>query len=176
MWDLPRPGLEPVSPALAGGFLTTAPPGKSSAITLIVISVYGMSFLFSWLLFKDYLGFSAFDYDVPQCDLCMYPACVCVCACVRVCVCMCMRWFGGVERNTRCGWTKIKRKARRVLQFCYITVHTMQDHSGEALGLVTRKKARQELWARALIVVSPGMNGWGRVRLANLNISVSSGA
>ena len=29
MWDLPRPGLEPVSPALAGGFLTTAPPGKS---------------------------------------------------------------------------------------------------------------------------------------------------
>ena len=29
MWDLPRPGLEPVSPALAGGFLTTAPPAKS---------------------------------------------------------------------------------------------------------------------------------------------------
>ena len=28
MWDLPRPGLEPVSPALAGGFLTTASPGK----------------------------------------------------------------------------------------------------------------------------------------------------
>ena len=25
MWDLPRPGLEPVSPALAGGFLTTVP-------------------------------------------------------------------------------------------------------------------------------------------------------
>ena len=31
MWDLPRPGLEPVSPALAGGFLTTAPPGKPYA-------------------------------------------------------------------------------------------------------------------------------------------------
>ena len=30
MWDLPRPRLEPVSPALAGGFLTTAPPGRSS--------------------------------------------------------------------------------------------------------------------------------------------------
>ena len=28
MRDLPGPGLEPVSPALAGGFLTTAPPGK----------------------------------------------------------------------------------------------------------------------------------------------------
>ena len=28
MWDLPRPGLEPVSPALAGRLSTTAPPGK----------------------------------------------------------------------------------------------------------------------------------------------------
>ena len=28
LWDLPRPGLEPVSPALAGRFSTTAPPGK----------------------------------------------------------------------------------------------------------------------------------------------------
>ena len=28
MWDLPRPGLEPVSPALAGRFSTTALPGK----------------------------------------------------------------------------------------------------------------------------------------------------
>ena len=28
MWDLPRPGLEPVSPALAGRLPTTAPPGK----------------------------------------------------------------------------------------------------------------------------------------------------
>ena len=29
MWDLPGPGIEPVSPGLAGRFLTTAPPGKS---------------------------------------------------------------------------------------------------------------------------------------------------
>ena len=29
MWDLPGPGLEPLSPALAGRFFTTAPPGKS---------------------------------------------------------------------------------------------------------------------------------------------------
>ena len=32
MWDLPRAGLEPMSPALAGGFLTTAPPGKPKAL------------------------------------------------------------------------------------------------------------------------------------------------
>ena len=30
MWDPPRRGLEPVSPALAGRFSTTAPPGKPS--------------------------------------------------------------------------------------------------------------------------------------------------
>ena len=28
MWDLPRPGLEPMSPALAGKLSTTVPPGK----------------------------------------------------------------------------------------------------------------------------------------------------
>ena len=34
MWDLPRPGLEPVSPALAGRLSTTAPPGKPDLISL----------------------------------------------------------------------------------------------------------------------------------------------
>ena len=29
MCDLPGPGIEPVSPAFTGRFLTTAPPGKS---------------------------------------------------------------------------------------------------------------------------------------------------
>ena len=32
MRDLPRPGLEPVSPALAGRLSTTAPPGKPSIL------------------------------------------------------------------------------------------------------------------------------------------------
>ena len=35
MWDLPRPGLEPVSPALAGRFSTTAPPGKPNSNLLM---------------------------------------------------------------------------------------------------------------------------------------------
>ena len=29
MWNLPRLGIKPMPPALAGGFLTTGPPGKS---------------------------------------------------------------------------------------------------------------------------------------------------
>ena len=33
-WDLPKPGLEPVSPALAGRFSTTAPPGKPKNNTI----------------------------------------------------------------------------------------------------------------------------------------------
>ena len=33
-WDLPRPGLEPVSPALAGRLPPTAPPGKPSHVCL----------------------------------------------------------------------------------------------------------------------------------------------
>ena len=32
MWDLRRTGMEPKSPALAGRFLTTGPPGKSCTI------------------------------------------------------------------------------------------------------------------------------------------------
>ena len=39
MWDLPRPGLEPVSPALAGRFSTTAPPRKPSLLPFICLLV-----------------------------------------------------------------------------------------------------------------------------------------
>ena len=35
-WDLvPRAGIEPVSPALAGGFLTMGPPGKARTVSLM---------------------------------------------------------------------------------------------------------------------------------------------
>ena len=30
--NLPDPGIEPAAPALAGGFFTTEPPGKLSAV------------------------------------------------------------------------------------------------------------------------------------------------
>ena len=35
MWDLPEPGVEPVSPAMGGGFFTTESPGKPGALILI---------------------------------------------------------------------------------------------------------------------------------------------
>ena len=37
MWDLPRPGHEPVSPASAGGLSTTAPPGKPLYLVLVFL-------------------------------------------------------------------------------------------------------------------------------------------
>ena len=36
MWDPPRPGLEPASPALAGRLSTTAPPGKPTQLYTFV--------------------------------------------------------------------------------------------------------------------------------------------
>ena len=39
MWDLLRPGLEPMSPALAGRFSTTAPPGKPPCIFLYAVFI-----------------------------------------------------------------------------------------------------------------------------------------
>ena len=41
MWDVPRQGIKPTSPALAGGFLTTVPPGKSL-------------FTLKWLILYDF--------------------------------------------------------------------------------------------------------------------------
>ena len=32
MWNLPRPGIEPLSPASVGGFLSTVPPEKSKSL------------------------------------------------------------------------------------------------------------------------------------------------
>ena len=42
MRDLPRPGLEPLSPALAGRLSTTAPPGKP------VSTVFNSEILMEW--------------------------------------------------------------------------------------------------------------------------------
>ena len=51
MWDFPRPGLEPVSPALPGRFSTTAPPGKPLAPYF-----WGENSLGSWHLLGCKLG------------------------------------------------------------------------------------------------------------------------
>ena len=59
MWDLPGSGLEPVSPALADGFLTTVPSGKSK--TALILNYAGSKtfntlFFFSNLYLFIYLA------------------------------------------------------------------------------------------------------------------------
>ena len=51
MWDLPGPGLEPVSPALAGGLVTAASPGKPSTFFLVSYSATDQQ-VFSVLLYQ----------------------------------------------------------------------------------------------------------------------------
>ena len=41
MWDLPGPGLEPLSPALAGRFLTTVSPWKFALTFLYLCTIKG---------------------------------------------------------------------------------------------------------------------------------------
>ena len=38
MWDVPRSGMEPTTPALAGGFFTTEPPGKPHDYTKLSLT------------------------------------------------------------------------------------------------------------------------------------------
>ena len=53
MWDLPGPGIEPVSPALAGGLLTTGPPEKSEFLLFCSIcSVLFMVGFFPFVCFS----------------------------------------------------------------------------------------------------------------------------
>ena len=40
MWDLPGPGIEPVPPALAGRFLTTAPPGTPQGFSTMLLILF----------------------------------------------------------------------------------------------------------------------------------------
>ena len=53
MWDLPGPGIEPVSPALASGFLTTCYPGSPSLFKIIIIIIifnfWVYLFIYLWL-------------------------------------------------------------------------------------------------------------------------------
>ena len=63
MWDLPGPGLEPVTPALAGGYLTTVPPGEpSSPIYLASHRYQGTVMDIILLTYEHVLPFSVHVY------------------------------------------------------------------------------------------------------------------
>ena len=64
-WDPPRPGLEPVSPALAGRFSTTAPPGKPWNGALLIWGRPTNS-----LCSSGFSSFSLFRCLLPQQEVC----------------------------------------------------------------------------------------------------------
>ena len=43
LWDLPGPGIKSMAPALAGGFLSTAPPEKSNHIDFLNVNILRFS-------------------------------------------------------------------------------------------------------------------------------------
>ena len=53
MWALPGPGIDPMSPALAGRFLSTAPAGRSS--NYIFMSVGTCGYFIFWVIIQCYL-------------------------------------------------------------------------------------------------------------------------
>ena len=97
MWDLPGPGLKPVSPALAGGFLTTAPPGKSLHLHFWLHSF--------WLLeITPLFSLKVFDLQFPQCPVLsvptLYDLCFLTFPCSQIfCSCCFPRLLSEVTRN-----------------------------------------------------------------------------
>ena len=74
MWNLPRPGIEPVSPTLTDGLLTTGPTGKSSQEYLILFGLNHKPY-FDWkgLMMLKFMLIHPFTHrEVP--DLITYIA------------------------------------------------------------------------------------------------------
>ena len=54
IWDLPRPGIKPVSLALAGRLFTSGPPGKPSSECISVLDLSGIKECTGLILFKKH--------------------------------------------------------------------------------------------------------------------------
>ena len=67
MWSLPRPGFKPVSPALAGGFLPTSPPGMSAFFFFEIKFIWHK---FNHFRVNNSVAFSAFTMFCSYC-LCL---------------------------------------------------------------------------------------------------------
>ena len=65
MWDLPGPGIKPVSPALAVGFFTTVPPGKSEG-TLFRFPLCVGNLLIATVIVRLVLLLFCLTYEGPE--------------------------------------------------------------------------------------------------------------
>ena len=69
MWDLPGPGLEPVPPALAGGFLTTVPPGQPC--NTILLTIVTINYIHYTVLLTIVMYSNAIHY-IPIAEICYF--------------------------------------------------------------------------------------------------------
>ena len=80
-WDLPRPGIEPVSSSLAGGFLMSESPGKPGILLncfesddqlgkivffMIISHKYGIAFYLFRSFFQSVNKLSIFSTEILQ--------------------------------------------------------------------------------------------------------------
>ena len=88
-WDPPRPGLEPVSPALAGRLSTTTPPGKPLTFFILKSILSDMSIgtpAFFWFPFAGNIFFHPLTFSLyvslglkwVSCRQHMYGSCFCI--------------------------------------------------------------------------------------------------
>ena len=98
MWHLPGPGIKPVSPALAGGFLTTAPPGKSSLLDFRSYSLHpakletweaqlSKSWCLSWRGSQNRTGNKISVVTISWWSVLVVPKCQCEDLCCPTSVC-----------------------------------------------------------------------------------------
>ena len=73
MWDLPRPGLIPVSPALAGRFSTTSPPGKPEYKIFKIIAIVACV---KWYLIVVIVCISLMINYIKHLLMCMLAICI----------------------------------------------------------------------------------------------------
>ena len=69
MWDPSGPGIEPVSPALAGRFLSTVPPGKSYSGILKFLGEFSGEIISPFSLWKPILNVNhqkVNNWKIPQ--------------------------------------------------------------------------------------------------------------
>ena len=78
MWDLPRPEIEPVPPALAGGFLTTGPLGilctfktpHAAIFMAFLLCIPPPSGLLSEIVAQKLLAFMSVDPQLLHSQMC----------------------------------------------------------------------------------------------------------
>ena len=79
--DISNPGIEPRSPALAGGFLTAESTGKPT-VSLVQLCLLSFLWLISLSLWLFTLKFVLSDVNILSYSI--FPLCVCVLSCVQI--------------------------------------------------------------------------------------------